>query len=489
MLKDIETENAVLSSLYKYGLDSYHEIATVGLSEVSFSDSANKIVFKCFEYLFDSKSAKDIDFPSLINSCKALGYENWIQDKDLQKDILEKLSVSTKLGSVKPLAQKLRKLEIGNKISAAADKIQEEVKYITGEEKLGDIFGIVEQQLSNLSSFLTDTSEDPVDIAGRVEDHIEFLATNQVDQLGIPTGFPIFDKYIGGGLRKHAITVIGARMKTGKSTLCKNIAYNVSQLGIPVLYLDTEMETEDQINRLVSSVASVPIDQVESGKFSSNLIDKQKVKDAVNEIKQIRFQHKTIGGYSIEAQLAIVRKWLIRTVGLTKEGRAKDCLLVYDYIKMMDSKDLGKVQEHQALGFLMTALQNFAVKYDIPILTAAQLNRDGISSEDTSAIGGSDRIAMYGSSISLLKWKTEEELAAEDYQWGNQKLIPIISRYGPAMDTGDYINIWFEGDKNKMCEKGTRANSQQNQKPKPKKKSGSKKEDSVEEENPYSVEF
>lgn len=480
MLKDIDTENAVLSGLYQYGLDSYHEIATVGLSENSFSDNTNKIVFKCMDYLFDVRGAKDIDFPSIINSCKALGYENWIVDANIQEDIKLKLSIGVKLGSSRSLAQKLRKLEIANKIAASADKIKEDIKEITGEEKLGDIFGIVEQQLGNLASFLTDTSEDPVDIGKKVEEHVEFLKNNQVDQLGLPTGFDIFDKFIGGGLRKHAITVIGARMKTGKSTLCKNIAYNVSQLGIPVLYLDTEMETEDQINRIVSSVASVTLDQVESGKFAINTMDRQKVTDAVQEIKGIKFQHKTIGGYSIEAQLAIVRKWIIRTVGLNKEGKAKDCLLVYDYIKMMDTRDLGKVQEHQALGFLMTALQNFAVKYDIPILTAAQLNRDGISSEDTSAIGGSDRIAMYGSSISLLKWKTEEELAAESYQWGNQKLIPIISRYGPAMDQGDYINIWFEGDKNKMSEKGTRANSQQNQKPKPKKKSKSEPEDPIE---------
>jgi hypothetical protein len=261
-------------------------------------------------------------------------------------------------------------------------------------------------------------------------------------------------------------------MKVGKSTICKNIAYNVASKNIPVLYLDTEMETEDQKNRLLASVGDVNIDIVETGQFSTNPIERQKITEAVGKIASTKFYHKNIASMSIEMQLAIIRKWIISVVGLNKDGKAKECLLVYDYIKLMDSKELAKGQEHQLLGFLMTTLQGLAVKYDIPILTAAQLNRDGISKEDTSVIGGSDRIAQYGSNIAVLKWKSPEELAAENYEWGNQKLIVMASRYGEQTQPGDYINVMFDGAKSKMSEKGVRAQSQN-----PTKKTYPKKEE------------
>lgn len=43
---------------------------------------------------------------------------------------------------------------------------------------------------------------------------MDFLINKEtVDQIGIPTGFPLWDKAIGGGLRRGTISVISARSK------------------------------------------------------------------------------------------------------------------------------------------------------------------------------------------------------------------------------------------------------------------------------------
>ena len=470
MVSDEQCEQALLSSLINYGFDSYHDIAAIGINSNTFTKPTNQILYKCLEFLFEKRDVKEIDHPLIIDSAKCLGYEKWINEEHVREYIEEVSSIKTKLDNAGKFAKKVRKIEVANNIAKGLEEAQERIAELTGDESLGEIFGLIESKLSNLAGFLSDSSEDPINLADKIREHINQLANDPVDQMGLPTGFPIFDKCIGGGLRKHAITIIGARPKCGKSTMCKNMAYNVAKRGIPVLYLDTEMETSDQMNRLVSSVADVTIDDIESGKFAENPIYNQNVDDAVEEIKTVSFRHKNIAGMPFESQLAIIRKWLIRNVGLDKDGKAKDCLLVYDYIKMMDTSELSKgIQEYQALGFLVTGLQNYAVKYDIPILAAVQLNRDGISAEDTSVIGGSDRIAMYGSSISLLKWKTPEEMESENFSWGNQKLVPLISRYGAQMDQGDYINVCFDKFKNKMIENGTRGNSQTYKKPDTKK--------------------
>ena len=464
MLSDFETEQALLANLLEYGFESYHDITNIGLNDQSFSDNSHKIFFKAFKHLFEQKDSKRLDIPLVISTIKSLGYDGWVDENT--KDYLQELKeTNTHKESVGEFAKKLRKLEFGKKIKKALEELDQEVSEISGEESTTELFGLVESKLSNLAGFITDSSNDPVDIGQSIRDHLENRAVNPIDQMGIPTGFGIFDKCIGGGLRRHAITIIAARPKVGKSTLCKNMAYNIAKLGIPVLYLDTEMQAEDQMDRLISSVSGVELNDIETGKFATNYIDREKIKEAVEEIERANFKYHNISGLSTDAQLSIAKKWIVKDVGLNNVGKAKECVLVYDYIKLMDMGDLSKAQEYQALGFLVTALQNFAVKYDIPILTAAQLNRDGISVEDTSAIAGSDRLAMYCSSISILKYKTIEELEQEEYQWGNQKLFPLITRYGGGMESGDFINISFSKPTNRMEEKGTRANSQGNKIP------------------------
>ena len=454
MHKDIDTEKVLISLLLNHGEEAFHEIGTLGISESTFYDSTNKIVYKCLDKLFSSDNIKSPDIPLIIDTALSFNLKNWVDNTDL-KTTLEQTKAENlgTLENAKKYGQKLRKLEVTNNIMDSVEGIQDELEEITGQERLSEIFGLVENRLSNLAGFLTDQSVDPVKIGNVVGDHIRNLVENPIDQIGIPTGYGLFDKIIGGGLRRHAITVIAARSKVGKSTFCKNIAKNISKEGIPVLILDTEMETEDQINRLIASTADVPITEVETGKFNDNLANRESVYRAINEIQGLDIQHKNIAGMSIDEQLAIARKWIIRDVGLEKDGKAKECVLVYDYIKMMDSKELKDMQEHQALGFLITKLQNFAVKYDIPILTAVQLNRDGIEKENTAAISGSDRIAMFCSSICILKWKAPEEIDMEDNKQGNQKLVPVISRYGPPAD-GSHINIMFKPETNIMSEVG-----------------------------------
>lgn len=473
MHKDTISERALLAALVQEGFESYHAISTIGISEHSFADSTNKILYKCLRNLFENENVKKPDVPLILNEAAGLNLQKWIESTNFKDFLSEIAREHYNKQNISKYAQKIRKLEITNNICNAVSDIQDELDDITGQEKLSDIFGLVENKLSNLAGFLTDSSTDPAKFSELIRDHVQNLIENPIDQIGIPTGYPLLDKAIGGGLRRHAITVIGARAKVGKSTFCSNVARNVAAEGIPVLILDTEMETEDQINRTLSSISEVELESVETGKFGEGTVDKARLNEAIEKIEGLNIQHKNIAGMSIDAQLAIARKWIIRDVGLHKDGKAKECVLIYDYLKLMDDKELKQVQEYQALGFLMTKLQNFAVQYDIPILTAAQLNRDGIDKENTAAIGASDRIAQYCSSVSILKWKSHEEIDMESGDFGNQKLIPIISRYGPPMD-GDYINIIFSPGINKMEERGLGTRSQ---KPEPRRRSSKKKQE------------
>ena len=170
--------------------------------------------------------------------------------------------------------------------------------------------------------------------------------------------------------------------------------------------------------------------------------------------KGIPFYHKNIGGRAFEDQVSIMRRWLAKVVGLNDAGKANDCVIVYDYVKLMEASELAKsdLKEFQLLGFMMTALHNFALRYEVPILSFIQLNRDGITKESTDAASGSDRIMWLCSNFTIYKQKSDEEIAQDGPENGNRKLVPIIARHGEGLEDGDYINVLMKGAYAKLIE-------------------------------------
>jgi len=147
-----------------------------------------------------------------------------------------------------------------------------------------------------------------------------------------------------------------------------------------------------------------------------------------------------------EEILALIRRWIVKEVGLDENGKANDCVIFYDYLKLMDSKGVSAdLKEYQVLGFMMTGLHNFAVRYDVPILSLMQLNRDGIKDEGTGAASGSDRIIWLCSNFTIFKKKSPEELSDDPEENGTHKLCPVVTRHGGGIEDGNYINVQVKG--------------------------------------------
>ena len=276
---------------------------------------------------------------------------------------------------------------------------------------------------------------------------VEFLSTTKIDQIGISTGFPVYDQSIGGGLRKGTVNVIAARPKTGKTLLADNMGFHIAnKLKIPVLNMDTEMSKEDHFNRLLAMITEIELSKIETGKFTDSPSSLTKIEQATQALKETPLYYKTIAGKPFDEQLALMRRWIIKEVGLNDDGTAKDCVIFYDYLKLMDSAGISQdMKEYQVLGFMMTALHNFAVRYKIPIMAFVQLNRDGITKETTDTASGSDRIIWLCSNFSIFKRKADEEIAQDGVNNGNRKLLPLVSRHGSGLDDNDYINCHMKG--------------------------------------------
>jgi hypothetical protein len=189
-------------------------------------------------------------------------------------------------------------------------------------------------------------------------------------------------------------------------------------------------------------VSGVELNRVETGQFVNNPHESKAIWSCQEHIEKLLIDHFSVAGLSPQAIISICRRWLSKIVGFTNSGTAKPCLIIYDYIKLMDDGAFKHgLQEYQLLGFLTTALHNFAVKFKLPILATVQLNRDGIDKENSAIISGSDRIVWLCSNFTILKRKSQSELNDDPPANGTKKMIVTDTRYGAGMESGEYVNI------------------------------------------------
>lgn len=455
VLEDLAAERAVLAGLCQYGLDCYLEIDFVDADH--FSNEMNQIIFHCIHKSI-SENAK-VELASILSAANNLGVYEAIHNKDEIAFIRSLFNFPIHQENVQSHAAKIAKIKLARDLKQTLKACEKELNSITGDEDLIDLISRVEEPILDATADVYQASNKHTEVLGEdIDEYLTYLSENVSDTVGIPTGFDRYDLAIGGGLRRKCVDLIAARPKIGKSMFGDAVALNVAtKLNIPVLMLDTEMSKEDHLNRMLANFSGVEINKVATGKFNENEIEKEKVHDAAEKLKSIPYHYLSIAGQPFEHILGIMRKWIYQHVGFDGEGRTKDCLIVYDYLKLMGSESITNVmQEYQVLGFQITKLHNFCVKYDVPCLSFVQLNRDGITRESTDVVSGSDRLIWLCTSFSIFKMKSDEEIAEDSIEHGNRKLVPVVARHGSGLDDGDYISIKMFGNIGKIEEDETR---------------------------------
>ena len=454
-LENIASERAVLAGLCQFGLDAYLEMDFVDADH--FTDSMNQILFTCISKIINQNNK--VDLTSILSTASELGVYDKINNKSEIGFIRSLFNFPIHKENVGVHAAKVTKLKLARDLGQTLKTCIKDMEEVSGDEDIMDIVSKVEEPILDATGTLYQSSNKSTELLGSgLQDYVDYLIENPTDYVGIPSGFPHFDLAIGGGLRRKSVDLIAARPKTGKSMFGDAVAIHVSkEHNIPVLMLDTEMGKEDHYNRMLANLSGVEINKISSGKFAENPTDLEKVQKAVKQIDEIPYHYISIAGQSFENILAIMRKWIYQHVGFDENGRTKDCLIVYDYLKLMGSEGISaSMQEYQVLGFQITKLHNFCVKYDVPCLSFVQLNRDGITKESTDVVSGSDRLIWLCTSFTIFKLKSEEEIAEDKIQNGNRKLVPVVARHGSGLDDGDYISIKMYGSIGKIEEGNTR---------------------------------
>ena len=452
-LCDNGAERAVLAGLLQYGSEAYVEINDI-LSENSFASTNNQVIFKCLKRIIEND--QQVDLPSILSAAESLNLLETIQTEQELSYIKSLSNFHVNRDNVYRFAIQVKKFEYARSICVTADHIKQQVSSINGTETIDEIISILERPVEQFIKD-GDSTEKTVVLGDGVLDYLLYLEENPCDLVGIATKFKNYDEAIGGGLRRKTVNLIAARPKTGKSVFGDAVAINAASDGIPTLMLDTEMSKEDHYNRILASLSGVPIKLIETGRFAEDPDNKQKVTEAAKKFKTLPYHYISVAGKSFATILNIIKRWVMHEVGTDDEGNTNDCLVVFDYLKMMSAEGIsGHIQEYQVLGFQITALHDLCVKLDIPCLAFVQLNRDGISKESTDAVSGSDRLVWLCTSCTIFKNKSEEEIAQDGIRNGNRKLVVLAARHGPGLVDGNYINMNMIGDQAKLIELNTR---------------------------------
>lgn len=467
--RDPAAERAVLAGIARYGQNGYMETADI-VQRSSFTLEPNQILYHIFESIIKAGS-QTVDVASVLSTANILGHKDFFKT-DSNKVLLRSiLNLEIDQGNLRILAARVRKLEVARLLRAELKQADREIEQVTGEEPIEAIVGLAEKRIFNFGVNLGgSSSEEPVPINAGFEEYKEYLLANRGRPIGIPTGFPQYDLAIGGGVRP-GINVTGGRLKSGKSTLGNTVVAHVAgKLRVETLYLDTEMSKEEQQIRLAANLSNIPVNTIEAGLFYDKAEHKERFDKAQQIIKDMPYSRINIFGKTVESVTSIIRRWLMKKVGFEDNGYAKPCLVILDYIKLLDQATVTKnIAEHQALGFLVSGLHDFAKQYNVPFYAFAQLNRDGINQEDSGAFSGSDRVGWFASNLAIFKKKSQEEIAEEaaiHSEFYNRKLIVTDARHGAGTEAGDYINMKFEGQFARVTEGKLRSDVYANQKPK-----------------------
>ena len=179
----------------------------------------------------------------------------------------------------------------------------------------------------------------------------------------IQTGFSGLDDIIYG-FKPGQLIILAANTSFGKSMFMLNVAFNMASVGLNVAVFTLEMEVNELMVRLLSSVTDVPSDNIVRGNLNND--DIGKIMNAGEALIECPIYINCCFGQTLQSISQQTNK-LISKVG-------KLDFLIIDYLQLMSGYK-GKDREGFISG-LSRELKTLAGDLKIPIMALSQINKE-----------------------------------------------------------------------------------------------------------------
>lgn len=424
-LKDIQSESGIIATLIQEpGMVSFSE----ELTSQCFVDTVNGILYDVIKSLYES-GITHIDAFNMYTTINSVPSFKSRVNGTLTQQILEEIIANSKFIS-RDTVTEYKKLVANVMNMAYRRKMYDELSRAqTACLKSSDVISLQKSVYENIEKITGEfiTGNEIPSLGSQIESLWEQTKSRQNNgACGYTTLFPELNKYLT--FEKGELITFAAPYKTGKSMFLMNTGVDlVLNQGASVLYWDSEMSDRLFSERLIALLSQVKMSDIKTGTYTRE--EEGKIKKAIEIIKNMPFYHKYIPAYSMDAMYATTR---------SMHNRGMADVVIFDYLKSKDSQDASGA--YFELGALVDLLKNsVAGGLDIPVITAAQLNRK-------MGIADSIKIAQFSSAIVKLQRKTEEEIMMDGEECGNYKMTVQANRLGDQQVEGeDWIDLNFFG--------------------------------------------
>jgi replicative DNA helicase len=264
---------------------------------------------------------------------------------------------------------------------------------------------------------------------------LDKLHENRGDMTGVPTGFRVLDKILGG-LQPSDLIVLAARPAVGKTSLVLNVALRIikdtCKKGLSIMMFSLEMGQEQLVRRLMSMEASVDQTRLRNGDIPDEQWDQ--LMAAASTLSTERMWIDDTPAISLSDMRSRARRY--------QAEHGLDLILV-DYMQLMRGITAsGKHPENrtQEVSLLSRGLKELARELDVPVLALAQLSRAVEQRADKtpqlSDLRESGTIEQDSDVVMFIHQNPEQEVKEDGYPLD---IIVAKHRNGPiGTDT-----LWF----------------------------------------------
>ena len=424
-------ERAILSILLKHP-DKFFTINDV-LTQADFVNTGAALIFDIIRDLILAGGDVKLDKHLIVAIAEQKGLDGFFHHT-LNGELIDAVAEQ----NVNPsnfiqYVSAIKQASIKRALINTCEDLKDDIESHAG--KTVDLRNMVEGRILDSMRAIDTGEEDYQCLANDFEDTILNFAELE-GEMGIDIGLPRWQEDVGY-IRNGAITGVFASTKVGKSQLSMWAAYQTAIINrLPVLYLDTELQLRQQQMRLAGIMTGIPYSVIEKGRWKDNPEQTAKMKEAFVIIRNAPIFYKNIAGKSVHSVIPIIRKFVYKELGGPIIGDEGKGLVIYDYIKLMASTDIDRMQEYQLIGLLMSGLHDCGAHLNIPIMALGQLNKQ----EDI----GIRRIVENVDSATILRPKRPEEMEEDGPARGTHVLETRWARNGPGHGYNEWINLHFD---------------------------------------------
>lgn len=320
---------------------------------------------------------------------------------DISQEELKFLNESIKSLSTEPtnLEWLIEHSEKFCKDRAVYNAIMNAIKIIDGRDKekvqdaipqiLSEALGVTFDK--NVGHDYLDDAASRYDFYHKKEDKISF-------------DLDLMNKITAGGLSRKSLNVVLAATGAGKTLFMCHMAASTLMQGKNVLYITMEMAEEKIAERVDANLMNLDISELK-------VIDRKTFDTRLNKVynktrgKLIIKEYPTAGAHSGNFRA------LLEELKVKREFSPD--LLVIDYLNICASSRMkigASVNSYTYIKSIAEELRGLAVEYNVPILTATQVNRSGAGSSDVELTDTSESFGLPATADLMFALIRTEEL-------------------------------------------------------------------------------